>query len=127
MGVQDPAKSNTEALGTIKLTDMSVVTSGIYERFIEKDGKIYHHMIDPDSGYPFENELTSVTIISKKSIDGDALSTSTFGLGLKEGMRFIDGLDGVDAIFITNDKKVYTSKGIRNKFVLENKNYRLAN
>lgn len=127
VGVQDPAKSNTEALGTIKLTDMSVVTSGIYERFIEKDGKIYHHMIDPDSGYPFENELTSVTIISKKSIDGDALSTSTFGLGLKEGMRFIDGLDGVDAIFITNDKKVYTSKGIRNKFVLENKNYRLAN
>lgn len=126
VGIQDPSKSDTQALGTIKLTNMSIVTSGIYERFIEKNGKVYHHMIDPASGYPFENNLSSVTIVSNKSIDGDALSTSTFGLGLNEGMKFIDSIDGVDAIFITNDKKVYTSKGLDNKFVLENKNYSLV-
>lgn len=127
VGVQDPAKTNTEPLGTIQLTDMSIVTSGVYERFIEKDGKVYHHMINPTTGYPFENNLSSVTIISKKSIDGDALSTSTFGLGLEEGMKFIEGLDDVNAIFITNDKKVYTSKGIKDKFRLENSSYSLAN
>lgn len=127
VGVQDPAKTNTEPLGTIQLTDMSIVTSGVYERFIEKDGKVYHHMINPTTGYPFENNLSSVTIISKKSIDGDALSTSTFGLGLEEGMKFIEGLEDVDAIFITNDKKIFTSKGIKDKFKLENSSYSLAN
>ena len=127
VGVQDPAKTNTEPLGTIQLTDKSIVTSGVYERFIEKDGKVYHHMINPTTGYPFENNLSSVTIISKKSIDGDALSTSTFGLGLEEGMKFIEGFDDVNAIFITNDKKVYTSKGIKDKFKLENSSYSLAN
>ena len=106
---------------------MSIVTSGVYERFIEKDGKVYHHMINPTTGYPFENNLSSVTIISKKSIDGDALSTSTFGLGLEEGMKFIEGLEDVDAIFITNDKKIFTSKGIKDKFKLENSSYSLAN
>ena len=127
VGVQDPAKTNTEPLGTIQLTDMSIVTSGVYERFIEKDGKVYHHMINPTTGYPFENNLSSVTIISKKSIDGDALSTSTFGLGLEEGMKFIEGFDDVNAIFITNDKKIFTSKGIKDKFKLENSSYSLAN
>ena len=95
--------------------------NGVKNAIINLGGNIYVF------GQPFENNLSSVTIISKKSIDGDALSTSTFGLGLEEGMKFIEGFDDVNAIFITNDKKVYTSKGIKDKFKLENSSYSLAN
>ncbi|WAW14013.1 FAD:protein FMN transferase [Peptostreptococcus equinus] len=127
VGIQDPSASNQEVMGQVTLTNKSVVTSGIYERYIEKDGKIYHHMLDPKTGYPFENNLSSVTIISDNSVDGDSLSTSTYGLGLEKGMNFINSLDGVDAIFITKDKKVYVTKNIKNILKITKKNYHLAN
>ena len=72
-------------IGTISVTDKSVVTSGNYERFFIVDGKRYHHIFDPKTGYPSEAGLISTTIISDKSIDGDALSTSTYILGLTKG------------------------------------------
>ena len=113
-------------MGIVVLTDKSVVTSGVYERYIEKDGKIYHHMLDPETGYPFDNNLQAVTIISEKSIDADALSTSTFGLGIEKGRKFIDSIDGVDAIFITKDRKVYTTKNIKNKLEITDYSFKLA-
>ncbi|HBH3439622.1 FAD:protein FMN transferase [Clostridioides difficile] len=123
IGIQDPTSKNGESIGNIETTNKSVVTSGIYERFIEKDGKIYHHMLNPFTGYPFENNLSSVTIISDKSINCDALSTSTFGLGLEKGMDLINKIDNVDAIFITKDKKVYLTKGIKDNFKLTDKSF----
>jgi len=76
-----------------------LVTSGPYERYFEEDGKIYHHILDTESGYPVDNELMSVTIIADSSIDADALSTAVFAMGLKRGMSFVEKLDNVDAIF----------------------------
>ena len=78
-----------------------MVTSGNYERFFIVDGKRYHHIFDPKTGYPSETGLISTTIVSDKSIDGDALSTSTYILGLRKGLKLIESIKGVDAIFIT--------------------------
>ncbi|MEG0050595.1 MAG: FAD:protein FMN transferase [Terrisporobacter sp.] len=118
IGVQDPTKPRGNSIGNIKVSDKSVVTSGIYERYLEKNNKIYHHMINPKDGYPFDSNLSSVTIISNSSMDCDALSTTTFGLGLDKGRKLIESLDNVDAIFITKNKEIYLSKNSKNKFNL---------
>lgn len=123
VGIQDPTQPRGNSIATIEASNISVVTSGIYERYIEKDSKIYHHMLSPFTGYPFENNLTSVTIISDKSINCDALSTSAFGLGLEKGMKLIESVDNVDAIFITQDKKIYLSNGIKDNFTLTDNNF----
>lgn len=107
VGVQNPFEPNGDVVGILKATDKSVVTSGSYERFFEQDGKVYHHILNTATGYPVENELVSVTIISDYSVDGDILSTSTFSLGLEEGRKLINSLDNIAAIFITKDKGVY--------------------
>lgn len=125
VGIQNPQKNSQEPIAEVTLTGKSIVTSGIYERFIEKDGKFYHHMLSPKTGYPFENELSSVTIISNKSVDGDALSTSTYGMGLEKGLKFIQSQDGIDAIFVTKDKKIYITQGIKNSFKITNNSYKL--
>jgi thiamine biosynthesis lipoprotein len=90
---------------------MSVVTSGTYERFFEKDGVIYHHILDPETGYPMQNGLKSVTILSDSSADGDALSTTCFVLGLDRGIELIESLDGIEAMFVTDDKEMHFSSG----------------
>jgi thiamine biosynthesis lipoprotein len=100
-----------------------VVTSGNYERFFIVDGKRYHHIFDPKTGYPAEAGLISTTIVSDKSIDGDALSTSTYILGLEKGLKLIESIKGVDAIFITKDKKVYVTSGLQGDFNLTNKEF----
>lgn len=118
IGIQDPTMPRGNSIGNIKVSNKSVVTSGIYERYIEKDNKIYHHMLNPHTGYPFENNLNSVTIVSDESIICDALSTTTFGLGLDSGMKLIESLNNVDAIFITKNKKIYLSSNLKDKFNL---------
>lgn len=112
VGIQDPAETRGNQIGNIKVDNQTIVTSGIYERYFIEDGKHYHHILDPDTGYPVENNLSSVTILTDKSIDADALSTTTFALGLEKGLDFIEKLNGVEAVFITKDKKVYTTSGM---------------
>lgn len=126
IGIQDPTKPRGNSIGNIKVSNKSVVTSGIYERYIEKNNKIYHHMINPHTGYPFENNLSSVTIISNNSMICDALSTTTFGLGLEKGMQLVENLDNVEAIFITKDKKIYLSSNLKNKFNLTDNSFSIC-
>ncbi len=85
----------------------AVVTSGINQRFFEEDGIIYHHIMDSKKGYPVDNNLASVTIVADKGIDADTLSTVVFIMGLEEGYDFVQSLEGIDAIFITRDDKIY--------------------
>ena len=127
IGIQDPTKARGNSIGNIKISNKSVVTSGIYERYLEFNDKIYHHMLDPHTGYPFDNNLSSVTIVSDTSMICDALSTTTFGLGIEGGMRLIDDMDGVDAIFITKDKKVYLSKNLKGSFNLTDTSFTIVN
>lgn len=128
IGVQDPFNPRGDTIGTLNIANKSVVTSGIYERYIEADdGTKYHHILNPSTGYPYMNELAGVTIISDSSTDGDALSTSTFALGVEDGLNFIEELDGIDAVFITTDKNVYITSGIKDIFTLTNPSFTLCN
>ncbi len=111
IGIRRPFGEASDTITTVKVDGLSVVTSGTYERCFEKDGTIYHHILDPASGYPVWNGLSSVTILSESSVDGDALSTSCFVLGLDRGMELVESLDGVEALFITDDEELHYSTG----------------
>ena len=123
IGLQNPLDTRGQYIGTISVTDKSVVTSGNYERFFIHDGKRYHHIFDSKTGYPSESGLISTTIISDNSIDGDALSTSTYIMGLTKGMKLVESIKGVEAIFITVDKKVYITSGLKDNFNLTSKEF----
>lgn len=111
IGVMKPEVDNlvNENALVVTASDKAVVTSGINQRFFEKDGEIYHHILDAKLGKPVNNELASVTIITDKGINADTLSTVAFIKGLEEGYKFIESLPDVDAIFITRDKKYYVT------------------
>ncbi|HDK7139992.1 TPA: FAD:protein FMN transferase [Clostridium botulinum] len=127
IGVQNPLEPRGDYLGIVSVSDKSVVTSGNYERFFERNGKRYHHIFDTKTGYPAEKGLISVSIISDKSIDGDALSTSVYTLGLDEGKKLIESLNNVEAVFVTKDKKVYITSGLKDIFKLTNTDFKLQN
>lgn len=107
IGIQKPFDESGKAITSVQLKDQTVVTSGIYERYFKKNGKLYHHILDPRTGYPCENNLYSVSIITDSSTKADALSTTCFLLGYEKGMELIQSMDGVEAIFITDDEKVH--------------------
>lgn len=109
IGIQRPFDETGQAFTSVSVRDESVVSSGSYQRYFELNGKIYHHIIDPKTGYPFDHNLLGVTIISEHSVDGDALSTTCFSLGLDKGMELIRSLDEVEAIFITDDYELHYS------------------
>lgn len=109
IGIQKPFADDGTALAVLSVSDKSVVSSGNYERYFKKDGVIYHHILDPETGMPVQNNLSQVTIISDRSVDGDALSTTCYILGLEKGMELIRKTDGVEAVFVTDNNEVYTS------------------
>lgn len=102
----------SSAIATLTVSDCSVVTSGVYERCFEENGVLYHHLLDTETGLPIDNGLLSVTIISKNSVDGDALSTACFALGPEEGMELIKTLPDTYAVFITSDYELHLSPGL---------------
>lgn len=115
IGIQKPFDRTGEPVTSVRLSDKSVVTSGTYQRYFESEGKIYHHILDPHTGYPCENTLQSVTIITNSSLTADALSTTCFLLGYDKGLRLVNQLDNVDAVFITNDDEIHYSKNFQHK------------
>ena len=123
IGIQDPFGGRGSSIGVLTMKEGSLVTSGIYERFFEQDGRKYHHIFDVRTGYPVDNSLAGVSIMTQESAAGDALSTAVFALGLEKGMALVEGMDGVEAIFITRDKEVYISSGIRESFTLTDRNF----
>ena len=124
---QHPGLKRGDFVGTLSLEDCSIVTSGGYERYFEHEGQKFHHIIDSKTGWPVISELSSVTIISKASIDGDGLTTSAFMGGLEKAKKLITKLSSVEGIIITNDKRIYVSEGIKDLFTLEDKEYVLIN
>lgn len=113
IGVKKPFSESGESLVTLKITDKSIVSSGTYERCFTKDNVLYHHILNPKTGYPYNNELVSVTIISDFSVQGDCLSTTCFTLGLDDGLKLIESLDGIEAIFVTSDNQIHYSSGAK--------------
>jgi len=125
IGVQNPRDVNGKIIGKLAVKDTAIVSSGDYERFFEKDGVRYHHILDPKTGSPSKSDLIGVTIVvdstivTDSSTDGDALSTSVFVLGLDKGRQLVESLKGVNAVFITEDKKVYVTSGLKDKFTFD--------
>lgn len=112
IGIQKPfADSGTTAF-TLSADDISIVSSGIYERYFELEGTIYHHILDTKTGYPLQNNLLQVTILSSSSTHGDALSTVCFVLGEDKGMELIESLDDTEAVFITSNGSILSSSGV---------------
>lgn len=112
VGVRDPWGEAGRSVMTVKLDAGCVSTSGSYERCFEQGGKRYHHILDPDTGLPVENGLVSVTVISDSGLLSDALSTACFVLGAEGGAK-LAAKYGCEAIFITEDKKVICTDGIK--------------
>ncbi len=112
IGIQKPFSEDGSSIASIEITDESVVTSGTYQRYFKKNDVIYHHILDVTTGYPYENNLASVTIINHSSVDGDGLSTTVFTMGLEAGMEFVENLEDTEAIFITSDGEIYYTSGI---------------
>lgn len=110
IGIQKPFDLQGKAITTIEECDKSVVTSGIYERYFEKEGTIYHHLLNPATGYPIDNDLASVTVISDSSLDGDCLSTYLFSLGLDKGLEYAKAHDDIEVIFVDKDNKIHTAR-----------------
>lgn len=111
IGLQTPFEDHNTTFANLAIHDMSVVSSGVYERHFVIDGTNYHHLLNPETGYPFDNGLISVTIVSPASVDGDALSTTCFSLGLEKGLELINSMDGIYAFFMTEDREVHYSEG----------------
>lgn len=112
IAIQKPFDEQGTTITTVKTTDDSVVTSGIYQRYVEIDRKVYHHILNPRTGYPYDNSLYSVTIISDSSTTADALSTTCFAMGLEDGLELINSLDHTEAIFITDNYELIYSDGL---------------
>lgn len=122
VAVRDPRGEQSDSTGVLSLSGGCVSTSGDYERVLESDGKKYHHILDPKTGYPADSGLMSVTIVSDSGLLSDALSTACFVLGKDEGMKLLKGFNA-EGIFITTDKKVFVSDGLKNKFEIKNPDY----
>lgn len=113
IGVEAPFSDRTEIIGKIDARDKTLVTSGVYERKLEVDGKTYHHILDTKTGWPVKTDLDAVTLIADKGRSGDidALSTTCLIMGSDEGMKFIEGIDGVEAVFVLSDGSILTTDG----------------
>ncbi len=119
VAVQSPDDTE-DYLGILSVEDKAVITSGGYERYFEQDGKTYHHIIDPKTGYPAENGLTSVTVVSEDGTLADGLSTSLFIMGKDKAIEFWRAhSDEFDIIMLTDEGKLYVTEGIQDDFSTE--------
>lgn len=110
IGVRKPFAESSEPITSVRIKNKSVVTSGTYQRYFEKDDTLYHHILSSSSGRPCNNGLNSVTIITDSSLTADALSTTCFLLGPDAGMNLVNQLDNVDAVFINTDNELSFSR-----------------
>ena len=125
VAIQDP--ENTDGyVGTISVGETAVVTSAAYqEKFVAMNGKTYHHLLNPASGYPANNSLSSVTIICEDGTMADCLSTAMFVMGETKALNYWRQYGGFEMILVTDSKRVVCTSGLIEKFTLVNDSYTL--
>jgi thiamine biosynthesis lipoprotein len=116
-GIQDPRGPANSSFAAVDLTDAAISTSGDYERFFMKDGRRYHHILDPDTGEPAQG-CRSVSIVAESSTLADGLATGVFILGADAGMALIERLPGVEGVVVAADNRVIVSSGLKERLVL---------
>lgn len=117
IGIQSPIIGENKAIASVEVKDRSIVSSGTYERFFIYDENLYHHIIDPITGFPTTNNLTSVSILTSNAMDADVYSTSVLIMGLEEGIDFIIE-NNLEGILIDDEKNIYISESIYSEFKL---------
>ena len=117
-GIQNPLMVRGNILGTMPLCDASLVTSGVNERFFIKSGRRYHHLLDPITLQPVDNDLLSVTVIGQKSVDLDALSTAVFVMGPESGAE-LARKSGCDVLFVMKDHSIVGTARFMKDFKIE--------
>lgn len=131
IGMRDPLGGENDVFATLTLSAengaLCVSTSGSYEKQFEENGKKYHHIIDPDTGYPVENGLVSVSVICESGLNADALSTALFVNGLDDTAVLWLKSFNADAVFVFEDGTVYITDGISKNFaIIKSDNYKIA-
>jgi len=130
VGIQNPrpetesAKPWEDIIASLRLEDRAISTSGDYQRFFFQNGKRYHHILDPETGYPAESDLISVTVIAPEGYIADGLSTAVFVLGAKKGLALINSM-GLDAVLVNSDKTVIITENIKDKIDLLDTRYEI--
>ncbi len=132
VGIQNPRPEDPDSerpwediFATLYLNDSAISTAGDYQRFFIKDGKRYHHIIDPKTGYPAESDLISVSVISPEGYISDGIDTSILILGAEKGMKLLESM-GIDGVLVDSQKKVFVTKNLRGKIEILHKGYKLA-
>ncbi|NMB46889.1 MAG: FAD:protein FMN transferase [Firmicutes bacterium] len=115
IGIQDPFAPRGTHAAVLEVKDTSIVTSGPYERYFMRNNKRYHHILDPTTGFPVENGLASVSIVTPCSMTADALSTGVFLLGRERGLALLEELEGVEGLLITDDRHIYVTSGLQHQ------------
>ncbi|REH91381.1 FAD:protein FMN transferase [Staphylococcus felis] len=117
IGIRNPFESTDKPLLILKVKNKSVVTSGIYERFFEHKNVIYHHILDSQTGYPANNDIASVTIVSNHSIDGEIWSTiCSFGTA-QQNISILSQVDGIEGLIITRQRQILYTPHLKNKII----------
>ena len=114
IGIETPYSGYTDVVGYSKITDATMVTSGVYERYFTLDGQEYHHILDTETGYPVETDVLGVTILGEQGTSGDcdALATICLIFGSEDGLELIQSLDGYEAAFILEDGSILLTDGM---------------
>src|SRR5690606_31045972 len=116
-GIQDPRGSHDDYFATLELQDHAFSTAGDYARYYVHEGKRYHHIIDPRTGYPAE-ACRSVTIWAETALLADVIDDSVFILGPERGLELVESLDGVGAVIVDAHNKVWVSQRLRDKVAM---------
>lgn len=117
IGIQNPKLTRKNYLAVLEIANQSVVTSGIYERSLVDEGKIYHHILDPHTGYPTTTDVASLTILSDQSLDGEIWTTRLYGKTADEIINELNRLSVIDALVVTKDGRMLYSKGMKERIV----------
>ena len=114
IGIQDPNLQSSSPLTTLVLSDKGIATSGNYRNYYDLNGKRYSHIISPLTGYPVDNNILGVTVISDTCIDSDALATALMVMSLSDGIKLVEDLKNVEAFYVLDEGKYKLSSGFMN-------------
>ena len=123
VGIVNP-DNDKQSMGTLKLKDTCVSTSGNYEKYFEQDGKRYHHILNAKTGYPATSEFKSVTVVCESGLISDALSTVCYIAGYRKSIEILKKFDA-EAVFIFNNNAVRVTDGLSGKFTVTDDSYTL--
>ncbi|MCB2307210.1 FAD:protein FMN transferase [Clostridium estertheticum] len=133
IGIKHPRSNGSDKyIGIIKISNQGISTSGDYQRYFIQNGKRYHHIISPSTGYPVDNGVMSVTVIVDGSVPdngmlADILSLTVFGLGPDKGIKLINSMPNVSCIVTTTNFKIYRSSGFKDKIINLNEDFKFVN